>query len=196
MKNVLLALFTLALCFSSLFANEAAVKQTIIRDLKLTRDFNLVEALNYYTTDYVSNDLDKNEKMYYKDLILLAKAVDGKHPVEFLIAGFKVDEGREPNAQEMKKVREIARTADFAKMYAETCKELRDIAKKIGDLELKTLKFINVTVKGNTAIAVTEYQTYDSEDMKTIIKKRATLKFRKVNGVWKYCENSSKKISR
>ena len=196
MKKVLLALFTLALCFSSLFANEAAVKQTIIRDLKLASEGKVMEAINYYSPDYVSNDLDKNEKATYKDLVTLVKALDGKHPIEFMIVAFKMEEGREPNAQEMKKLRELAQSADFKKMYAGACEAFVTAAKKLGSLELKSIRFVSVNVKGNIATAVVEYQTYDSEDMKTIIKKRATHKLRKVNGVWKFYAASTKKISR
>ena len=70
MKKVLLALFTLALCFSSLFANEAAVKQTIIRNIKQMTQGQFAESLNNYTTDFVEIDLDKNEKIKYERILV------------------------------------------------------------------------------------------------------------------------------
>ena len=198
MKKVLLALFTLALCFSSLFANEAAVKQTIIRNIKQMTQGQFAESLNNYTTDFVEIDLDKNEKMYYNDVVMAVKAMDGNHPVEFMAWMYKLENGKEPNAQELKELRAMTQTAEFKKEYSNICKSIIAHAKKFGELELATIKFLDVKVKGNTAIAVTEYKTYDSEDaeMKTIIKERQTSKLRKVNGVWKFYETSSKKISR
>ena len=198
MKKVLLALFTLALCFSSLFANEAAVKQAIIRNIKQMSQGKFAESLSSYTTDFVGIDLDKNEKTYYKDEVLAAKAMDGNHPLEFMVVVYRIENGKEPNAQELKALRAMTQTAEFKKEYSNICKYIVDRAKKLGELELKTIKFISVKVDGNTAIAITEYKAYDSSDtdLKSIVQKRQTIKLRKVNGVWKFYETATKKISR
>ena len=198
MKKVLLALFTLALCFSSLFANEAAVKQIILRNAKLTSEGKLEGILSNYTKDYIEIDLDSDEKISYNDMQLIGKALDGKHPEEFMIIAFEMENERKPNAEEMKALREMINNDEFKKEYSNICKQMIEITKKSGALQLKTMKFITVSVKGSNAVAVIEYEDYDVTDAKKkkVIKKSETLKLRKVNGVWMFCGASSKKISK
>ena len=198
MKKVLLALFTLALCFSSLFANEAAVKQIILRNAKLTSEGKLEGILSNYTKDYIEIELDSDEKISYNDMQLIGKALDGKHPEEFMIIAFEMENERKPNAEEMKALREMINNDEFKKEYSNICKQMIEITKKSGALQLKTMKFITVSVKGSNAVAVIEYEDYDVTDAKKkkVIKKSETLKLRKVNGVWMFCGASSKKISK
>ena len=198
MKKVLLALFTLALCFSSLFANEAAVKQIILRNAKLTSEGKLEGILSNYTKDYIEIDLDSDEKISYNDMQLIGKALDGKHPEEFMIIAFEMENERKPNAEEMKALREMINNDEFKKEYSNICKQMIEMTKKSGALQLKTMKFITVSVKGSNAVAVIEYEDYDVTDarMKKVIKKSETLKLRKVNGVWMFCGASVKKISK
>ena len=198
MKKVLLALFTLALCFSSLFANEAAVKQIILRNAKLTSEGKLEGILSLYTKDFIEIDLDSDEKISYNDMQLIGKALDGKHPEEFMIIAFEMENERKPNAEEMKALRAMINNDEFKEEYSNICKQMIEITKKSGALQLKTMKFITVSVKGSNAVAVIEYEDYDVTDakMKKVIKKSETLKLRKVNGVWMFCGASSKKISK
>ena len=198
MKKVLLALFTLALCFSSLFANEAAVKQIILRNAKLTSEGKLEGILSNYTKDYIEIDLDSDEKISYNDMQLIGKALDGKHPEEFMIIAFEMENERKPNAEEMKELRAMINNDEFKKEYSNICKQMIEMTKKSGALQLKTMKFITVSVKGSNAVAVIEYEDYDVTDarMKKVIKKSETLKLRKVNGVWMFCGASVKKISK
>ena len=198
MKKVLLALFTLALCFSSLFANEAAVKQIILRNAKLTSEGKLEGILSLYTKDFIEIDLDSDEKISYNDMQLIGKAIDGKHPEEFMIIAFEMENERKPNAEEMKELRAMINNDEFKKEYSNICKQMIEMTKKSGALQLKTMKFITVSVKGSNAVAVIEYEDYDVTDAKKkkVIKKSETLKLRKVNGVWMFCGASSKKLSK
>ena len=198
MKKVLLALFTLILCLSSLFANEAAVKQLILRNAKLTSEGKLEKILSLYTKDYIEIDLGSDEKISYNDMQLIGKALDGKHPEEFMIIAFEMENERKPNAEEMKALREMIDNDEFKKEYSNICKQMIEMTKKSGALQLKTMKFITVSVKGSNAVAVIEYEDYDVTDarMKKVIKKSETLKLRKVNGIWMFCGASSKKISK
>ena len=198
MKKVLLALFTLALCLSSLFANEAAVKQLILRNAKLTSEGKLEKILSLYTKDYIEIDLGSDEKISYNDMQLIGKALDGKHPEEFMIIAFEMENERKPNAEEMKELRAMINNDEFKKEYSNICKQMIEMTKKSGALQLKTMKFITVSVKGSNAVAVIEYEDYDVTDarMKKVIKKSETLKLRKVNGVWMFCGASVKKISK
>ena len=198
MKKILLTLFALTLSLTSIFANEAAVKEAIIRNAKLQSEGKTMDVLNYYTSDYVEVDLDGNTKINYNEAAFMVKALDGKHPEEFMIWMSRMEDGKDPDAQEMKNLRVFIQTAEFKKSYSHICNQVIATAKKLGELELKTIKFVNVEVKGNDAIAVVEYKVYDpaDTDWKTTFTKRDTIKLRKVNGVWMYYESASKKISR
>ena len=198
MKKLLLTLFTLTLSLSSLFANEAAVKQLILRNAKLTSEGKLEKILSLYTKDYIEIDLGSDEKISYNDMQLIGKALDGKHPEEFMIIAFEMENERKPNAEEMKALREMIDNDEFKKEYSNICKQMIEMTKKSGALQLKTMKFITVSVKGSNAVAVIEYEDYDVTDarMKKVIKKSETLKLRKVNGIWMFCGASSKKISK
>ena len=198
MKKLILALFTLTLSLTSLFANEAAVKKAITHSVKLVADGKVMETIDCYTKDFVDINLDTKEKMDYNDSILVAKSISGKYPEEFLIVTYEMGNGKKPDAQELKKLREIAKTAEFQKSYSDICKQMIEMSKKVSSLELKTMKFISVKVKENNAVAVIEFETYDGADanLKTVIRMTETFKLRKVNGAWKICESASKKISR
>ena len=115
-----------------------------------------------------------------------------------MIIAFEMENERKPNAEEMKELRAMINNDEFKKEYSNICKQMIEMTKKSGALQLKTMKFITVSVKGSNAVAVIEYEDYDVTDAKKkkVIKKSETLKLRKVNGVWMFCGASSKKISK
>lgn len=198
MKKIALLFLFLFVGITSLFAGEAAVKQTIIRDIKLAVEEKLMESVkSYYTKDYVCTDLDKGEKLSYNDILLMATALDGKHPEEFMLMIFRAQSGKAPTPQQEQNLRKAAQSEQFkTTAYPRLCDMINSIAKQACQLELKTLKFIKVDVKGNLATAVIEYETLDAADktLSTKIRKTATYKLRKVNGIWMFYEHTAKRI--
>ena len=196
MKKIALLFVFLFAGVTSLFAGEAAVKQTIIRDIKLAVEGKLVESVKSHTKDYVCTDLDKGEKLSYNDILLMATALDGKHPEEFILMIFRAQSGKAPTPQQEQNLRKAAQSEQFKTAYPRLCDMINSIAKQAGQLELKSLKFIKVDVKGNLATAVTEYETLDAADktLSTKIRKTATYKLRKVNGIWMFYEQTAKRI--
>ena len=196
MKKVLLALFTLALCLSSLFANEAAVKQVIIDELKLCAAGDLKSALKYYSRNFVSINLDKGRKLYYHEMELMATSLDGKHPEEFMLMIVQIQTGKAPTAEQAKELKKMAQSEQIKAVYQKYCDEIMSLAIKTSKIELQTLKFMKVDVKGNNATVVKKYQTIDTANKSLTRKvwKQSTIKMHKVNGSWKIYESSMKKI--
>ena len=195
MKKIALLFLFLFAGVSSLFAGEAAVKQAIINDVKLCAEGKLMESVKYHTKDYVNTDLDKGEKLYYNDILLMATALDGKHPEEFMLMLFRVQSGKAPTPEQDKELRKAAQSEQFKTAYPRLCDMINSVAEQACKHQLKTLKFIKVDVKGNLATAVTEYETLDIAD-KTLskkIRKTTTHKLRKVNGIWMFYEQTVKK---
>ena len=196
MKKLLLTLFTLTLSLTSLFANEAAVKETISRDIKLAIDGKFAETLRYYTPDIVSIDMDQKRKLYYKDILLMSKGMDGKHPEEFMLMVFKARSMKDPDPKQEKAIRAYARTEQFQLAYPRLCDMMTSFVKQASEIELKTMKFIKVEIRGDLATVVVEYESLEvaKKELNVTIKRTSTHKLRKVNGVWKFYERSSKKI--
>ena len=196
MKKIALLFLFLFAGVTSLFAGEAAVKQAIINDIKLAIEGKLMESVKSHTKDYVSTDLDKGEKLSYNDILLMATALDGKHPEEFILMIFRAQSGKAPTPQQEQNLRKAAQSEQFKTAYPRLCDMINSIAKQAGQLELKSLKFIKVDVKGNLATAVIEYETLDAADktLSTKIRKTATYKLRKVNGIWMFYEHTAKRI--
>ena len=196
MKKLLLALFTLTLSLSSLFANESAVKETIIRDIKFAIHGNFADPLKYYTQDIVDIDLDVNRKLYYKDILLMSKALDGKHPEEFLFMLYKAQSMKDPDPNQEKAIREYAKSEQFLLTYPRLCDMMKSIIKQASEIELRTIKFVKVEIKGDLATVIVEYESLEvaKKELNVTSRKTSTHKLRKVNGVWKFYERSSKKI--
>ena len=196
MKKIALLFLFLFAGVTSLFAGEAAVKQAIINDIKLAIEGKLMESVKSHTKDYVSTDLDKGVKLSYNDILLMATALDGKHPEEFMLMIFWAQSGKAPTPQQEQNLRKAAQSEQFKTAYPRLCDMINSIAKQACQLELKTLKFIKVDVKGNLATAVAEYETLDAADktLSTKIRKTETYKLRKVNGIWMFYEHTAKRI--
>ena len=198
MKKVLLALFTLAFCFSSLFANEAAVKQAILRDAKFASEGRFIECVKYHTKDFVATESGFSTKVTYEDSVIMAKMMDGKHPLEFLFFVFKMQTNRYPNAQEAQRLREQTKNAQILQEYKKLVTAVGTLEKRSQALRMKTMKFKTVQVKGNNAVAVIDYTCLDSNDqsMKKTVRKTEVIKLRKVNGTWMFTSQASKKLSK
>ena len=198
MKKVLLALFTFTLCFSSLFANEAAVKQAILRDAKFASEGRFIECVKYHTKDFVATESGFSTKVTYEDSVIMAKMMDGKHPLEFLFFVFKMQMKRYPNAQEAQRLREQTKNAQILQEYKNVITAGGAFEKRSQALRMKTMKFKTVQVKGNNAVAVIDYTCLDSNDqsMKKTVRKTEVIKLRKVNGTWMFTSQASKKLSK
>lgn len=196
MKKIALLFLFLFAGVTSLFAGEAAVKQAIINDIKLAIEGKLMESVKSHTKDYVNTDLDKGEKLSYNDILLMATALDGKHPEEFMLMMFRIQAGKAPTPEQERELRKAAQNEQIKTAYPRLCDMINSVAEQACKHQLKTLKFIKVDVKGNLATAVTEYEILDVAD-KTLskkIRKTTTHKLRKVNGVWMFCEQTVKRI--
>lgn len=196
MKKIALLFLFLFAGVTSLFAGEAAVKQAIINDIKLAIEGKLMESVKSHTKDYVNTDLDKGEKLSYNDILLMATALDGKHPEEFTLMMFRIQAGKAPTPEQERELRKAAQNEQFKTAYPRLCDMINSVAGQACKHQLNTLKFIKVDVKGNLATAVTEYEILDVAD-KTLskkIRKTTTHKLRKVNGVWMFCEQTVKRI--
>ena len=198
MKKVLLALFTFTLCLTSLFANEASVKQAILRDAKFASEGRFIECVKYHTKDFVATESGYSTKVTYEDSVIMAKMMDGQHPLEFLFFVFKMQMRRYPNAQEAEKLRAQTKNAQILQEYKNFVTAIGTLEKRSQALRMKTMKFKTVQVKGNNAVAVIDYTCLDSNDqsMKKTVRKTEVIKLRKVNGTWMFTSEASKKLSK
>ena len=129
-------------------------------------------------------------------MLLMVKALDGKHPEEFIIMVYKARNKIDPDPEAEKSLREYARKEQFRLAYPKLCNMMLPLMKKAGEIELKSIKFIKVEINNNLATVVTEYETLDTAkpEQGITIRKTETAKLRKVNGVWKFYERATKKL--
>ena len=180
MKKFFLALLV-ALCgFVSLFADDIAdVKAVIIREFELAakRDFAGVLALR--ATDF-QHITQYGETYGYDQVKWMLLALDGKHPREYLLFGVFMRSGGDLPAQELyTKTLSPELLKTYEKMWPKLAADFADSAKFM----LKTLKFVSVTVDGDKAVVVIEYDS-KGEMLWEVYHFIETVCLRKVNGKW------------
>ena len=183
MKKFLLALLV-ALC-GTLFADDVAdVKAVIVKDYELAMKGDSLQVLALFAPDFQETGTTGVTINYeqYKWFILL---LDGKHPEEFLLwfVSTGENEGAMLSADQIARVRQMARDPEFIKIYEANTRNVIAWLKARAALCLKTLEFVSVKVDGDKAVAVVEF---DEKDLKSGAVKREieTLFLRKVDGVW------------
>ena len=186
MKKFFAAVLTAVLGISALCAGEKEeVRALLIKDLELSAQGRLAEALALRTPDFVESG--ENGDMTYEQCKWLCLGLDGEHPEEFLltiVAAQSRGAFKTPTPEQMARVRELARGPEFLQKYKELVPQLLAIFKADQARQLKTLKFVSITVDGGRAVAVIEY---DSESPNGVKHKVGTITLRKVDGSWKIC---------
>ena len=187
MKKFFAAVLTAVLGISALCAGEKEdIKALLIKDLELSAQGRFAEALALRTPDFV--EIGEHGTFTYEQSRWLSLALDGEHPEEFLLTLLAVEsrgEFKAPTAEQMARIREEARKPEFLQGYKELVPQLLASLKDDQALQLKTLKFVSITVDGDAAVAVIEY---DSKSSKGIKHEVGTITLRKVDGSWKICK--------
>ena len=184
MKKIFALLLVALFGAVPLFADDVAdVKATFVRELELSKAGDFAGKLALYAPDYLETAPD-GMTANYEQAKWLMLALDGKHPKEFLLV-WATDQlkGAEIPAEMMARIDAAARNPEFIKEYEAGIPTVVAMIKAEADLELKTLKFVNVKVDGGEAVAVVEYDSSDP-DSKEIKHKIATFSLRKVDGQW------------
>ena len=187
MKKLFAAVLTAVLGISALCAGEKEdIKSLLIKDLELSAQGRLAEALALRTPDFVESG--ENGDMTYEQCKWLCLGLDGEHPEEFLLTLLAAEsrgEFKTPTPEQMARVRELARDPEFLQKYKELAPQLLAIFKADQEHQLKTLKFVSITVDGDRAVAVIEF---DSAPPKGVKHNVGTITLRKVDGSWKICK--------
>ena len=184
MKKFFVSLLV-ALCGAvSLFADDVAdVKAVIIRDCELGIKGDFAGVLALRTRDYQGTD-SHGVTFNYEQTKWMLLSLDGKHPVEFWLFLYTVKhDGAMPPEDQLPRMYRLARTPKYVELYEKTWPMLAAAGKAAAESELRTLKFIDVRVSGNRAVAVLEYSVEDEPGApKTKIEK---VSLRKFKGAWR-----------
>ena len=185
MKKFLLALLVVLCGIFSLSADDVAdVKAVIVKDYELAMKGDFLQVLALFAPDFQETGTSGGTINYeqYKWCIL---SLDGKHPEEFLLwfVSTGENEGAMLSADQIARVRQMARDSEFIKIYEANTRNVIAWLKARAALCLKTLEFASVKVDGDKAVAVVEF---DEKDLKSGAVRREieTLSLRKVDGVW------------
>ena len=184
MKKFWFALLFVLCAAVSLFADDVAdVKAVIVKDCELAAKRNFAASLALRTRDYRCTD-SYGITFNYEQTKWMFLALDGQHPVEFWLYLYSVrHKGAMPPEDQLSRMNQLARTPKYVKLYEKTWPEVAAFAQKEPASELKTIKFIDVKISGNDALAVFEYASEDdSGALKTKIEK---VYLRKNKGAWK-----------
>ena len=185
MKKTVAMLVMLAAAM--LCAGEAEnVKAVVVKDWQLAAQGKFAESLALRTPDFV--EIDETGTFTYEQSRWLSLALDGEHPEEFLLtllAGKSHGAFKAPTAEQMARIREEARKPEFLQGYKRLVPQLLASLKADQELQLKTLKFVSITVDGDAATAVIEY---DSDTSGSVEHRIYTVTLRKVDGNWKICK--------
>ena len=187
MKKFFAAVLTAVLGISALCAGEKEdIKALLIKDLELSAQGRLAEALALRTPDFV--EIDETGTFTYEQSRWMSLALDGEHPEEFLLTLLAVKSHgafKAPTAEQMARIREEARKPEFLQGYKRLVPQLLASIKADQELQLKTLKFVSITVDGDAATAFIEY---DSDTSGSVEHRICTVTLRKVDGNWKICK--------
>ena len=188
MKKFFAAILTAVLGISALCAGEQEdIKAVIVRSGELASQGRFAEVLALHTPDFV--DIDEEGTVTYEQLKWVFLALDGKHPEEFLLTALVVQsrgEFKAPTAEQMARIREAARDPQFLQEYKARAPQLLASFKDFQAFQLKTLQIVSITVDGDSAVAVIEYDSNASGGVKHKID---TTTLRKVDGSWKICKS-------
>ena len=178
----LLAFFSLGLSADDI----SDVKNVIIQDIKNSSELNF--DLSCYTRDY--KNIDKDGVIFtLQDMELLIQALDGRHPYEFAILEYKLNNGKNPSAAEQKNLKESSQTQEFIDLYKIEVSLLQNLIKDSSLLELKTISFKQVEVRGNTATVVYQADSIDDDfEVRKFISEVTQCTLRKEKDKWKICE--------
>ncbi len=180
MKTFLGAVMTVMLGAAALFAgDEENVKAVVLKDWQMAAEGKFTENLALRAPDYI--DKEGNVTFSYEQSKWLLTSLDGKHPMEFLLALVTIKlHGAKIPADTMAQIREEARKPEFIRYYETAYPQLASELKNRAAFELKTLKFISAKVDGNSATVVVEYKRKCST-----IPMTETVSLRRFGGAWK-----------
>ena len=179
---LLVALFGVAPLFADDADAVADVKLTIVKDLEAAAEGNFAGSLVFYAPDYLQTASD-GATLNYEQLKWMTQALDGKHPVEFWLFLYSVkNNGAMPPREELPRMKRLARTPKYVKLYEETLPELIARQKAGAKQTLDTLRFVSVRVDGGKAVAVVEYDCKNENGGAD--RTAETFYLRKVNAKW------------
>ena len=174
-----------ALCGTvPLFADDVDdVKAVIIRDCELGMKGDFAGALALRAPDYQCTD-SNGVTFNYEQTKWMLLALDGKHPVEFWLFLYSAkNDGAMPPADQRSRMDRLARTPKYVALYEKTWPMLAAAGKAAAESELRTLKFIDVSVSGNRAVVILEYAVRDESGM--LQAKIEKVSLRKFKGAWR-----------
>ena len=180
MKTFLVAMMAVMLGAAALFAgDEENVKALVLKDWQMAAEGKFTENLALRAPDYIEKT--GSLTISYEQCKWLLTSLDGKHPMEFLLALVTIKlHGAKIPADTMAQIREVAHKPEciryYEKAYLQLAAELKDNAA----FELKTLKFISAKVDGNSATVVVEYKRKSST-----IPVTQTVSLRRFGEAWK-----------
>ena len=186
MKKIIM-LLGIVFCFILCADDAAEIKKVLLKEYQFFSQEDLKGCLQLYTTDYISCD-DTGEVSNYQDEKDIAIILDGKHPVEFFIYLYELEnDGKKPSKEEINQAKESIQSSDFRKEYQIFCLAAYTLMRRDGDVALKTIKFHNVYVSGDFASVVYERKTIDIEDetFKKTMSVWHSVTLKKIDGTWK-----------
>lgn len=189
MKKSFAAFFALVLGVSSLFADEVAdVKAVLLRQCELVAAGDFSGAGLSLAPDYVEitplGVFDRTQIRWAYE------AWDGRHPEEYMLtACAQQTKGYGPDAAMEKEARIAAHKPEFIKLYEGQIAEFVPRLKASAALALKTARFIDIKIEGDSARVIYEYDTIDLVDGK-VRHQAAIAVLRRIDGKWLVAQNT------
>ena len=184
MKKFFAALLVALFGAVPLFADDVAdVKAVIVKQWELAAKGEFAGKLKLLAPDYRETDPEGTTLDYGQIRILLLGSTE-EHPEEFWLMLYMVkNDFQMPPEDQLTRMKELARTPKYVKLYKKTLPELVAMEKARAAAELKTLKFTSVKVKGNYASAAV---WYDFTGQNGAIQPQTQLiSLRRIDGEWR-----------
>ena len=188
----LFASLLVALCGAvSLYAGDAEDIKALLEkqhELFVAGDFVGMEAA--LTPDYIS--IEPGGIFNLTHVRWMHASMDGKHPEEFMLAGFAVrTRGNGPDAEMEKKLRLTARNPGFIKFYEEHVAKRLPLLKKLAEQAHKTRKYIDIRIDGDSARGVSECEILDiATGCDTVKRQVNVIILRRIDGKWRVAQSA------
>lgn len=186
MKKFFASLLAVLCCSASIYADDVAeVKRVIVKDYELVLKGDYAGVLALRAPDFEQVCAD-GETISYTQTKWMFLLLDGKHPAEFWLLAYYLRAKRAmPSEAQQAVIREKASAAKYREIYEMALPELLASVKREAELELKTLKFVDVKVDGDRAVAEIEYESRN-ESSGAIERKSERSFLRRENGAWRF----------
>ena len=183
MKKFFAAIFAAVLGASALLAGDAEdVKAVLVRQCELTAAGDFAGVAASLAPDYV--EMTPLGVFNRTQIRWACEAWDGKHPEEYMLTVcMQQTKGYGPDAAMEKEARIAARKPEFIKFYEKQIAEMVPRLKASAALSLKTARFIDIKIDGDSARVVYEYDALDLADG-SVRHRTAIAALRRIDGKW------------